>query len=202
MERKLDGDRDREGWRPRGPHRQQLGEGKQLGPSLGPPRGPQIPAVCDLPDAMSPYPPEWGHLSEKRLSVQGSWFQGTSSKGRSSGPRPGPPACWHLAELGAGSGHRTPQTSSRPSSPWGSPTHAGACSPTAARPPGSLLSSGKFLKTAAVWLLSPALSLMAWLLTGPGTVDCNTCQPPSLPCPVAAAQAAPSSQEGAWEGSW
>lgn len=50
---------------------------------------------------------------------------------------------------------------------------------------------GKFLKTAAVGLLSPALSLMAQCVTGPGAADCNTCPAsfsPSRCQSVAAAQ--------------
>lgn len=65
--------------------------------------------------------------------------------------------------------------------PADSPTHAGACSGNPPGLPGLRAPlEGKFLKTAAVRLLSPALSLMAQSLTGPGAADCNTC-PASFP---------------------
>lgn len=89
--------------------------------------------------------------------------------------------------VGAGSGSVTPgpyqgQGSALPGAPL---LTVGARSPTATSPSLSLLSfSGKFLKTATVPLLSPALSLMALPLTGPGAADCNTCPAsfPPLPC--------------------
>lgn len=84
-------------------------------------------AIYDFPDA-HPLPPKRKQPWSKTLSVQGSWFPGTNPKGRSPGPRP---AYGHLAELG---GEWTWDSSSRRCSPpWGSPTHAGACS---GHPPG------------------------------------------------------------------
>lgn len=86
-----------------------------------------------------------------------------------------------MAELGEWTRDSRVLSGPRYSPPCGSPTHAGACS---GHPPGlpGLCSplEGKFLKTATVQLLSPALSLMARSLTGPGAADCNTC-PASFP---------------------
>lgn len=120
----------------------------------------------------------------KETQCPGLLGQRDKPQSRSSGPRPRPPASLHLVKLGEWTLDSRAPSNPRSSPPRGSPTHAGACGWPAGRLPGlaGLCSplQGKFLKTAAAPLLSPALSLIARPLTGSGAVDCNTC-PASFP---------------------
>lgn len=147
-------------------------------------------AVCDFPNAP---PPQSGGSPGKRDSLsRAPGSQGPMLKAGALVPGlpMGPWQSW---------GERTRDSrvpsSPRYSPPCGSPTHAGACG---GHPPGlpGLCSplEGKFLKTASVQLLSPALSLLARSLTDPGAADCNTCPAsfPPLRCQsVAEAQGSP-----------
>lgn len=136
--------------------------------------------------------PQAGTSLGREPQCLGSPVQGTNLKGRSSGPRPRGPECWHLSELGGGDGREGMATALQapikakaqlslrvPYSRWS--RHL--CSSRLASR--SLLSSaGKFLKTALSDFSPQPVVNGSWPLTDPGAVDCNTCPAsfPPLPC--------------------